>query len=141
MRAFCLEEILQLTSSMLQRQLFLPFEAGLYKTCVPLQTLRPPTTQPPDLDPKGQRPWTPNPKQYSQTLYKPKAPNPKQSGMCRGYAKICDLGFARFVLRKTYTFLGTPESGWKVGIFNVDQLFGHPSYAPRCVDLWEFRYK
>ncbi|CAE7403777.1 for [Symbiodinium sp. CCMP2592] len=28
----------------------------------------------------------------------------------RGYAKICDLGFARFVLRKTYTFLGTPET-------------------------------
>eukprot|EP00913_Durusdinium_trenchii_P006528 g6132.t1 len=35
----------------------------------------------------------------------------------RGYAKICDLGFARFVLKKTYTFLGTPEpslSGFKL---------------------------
>lgn len=29
--------------------------------------------------------------------------------MHRGYCKICDLGFARFVLKKTYTFLGTPE--------------------------------
>ena len=28
----------------------------------------------------------------------------------RGYAKICDLGFARFVLSKTYTFLGTPAT-------------------------------
>ncbi|CAJ1335265.1 unnamed protein product, partial [Effrenium voratum] len=27
----------------------------------------------------------------------------------RGYAKLCDLGFARFVLSKTHTLLGTPE--------------------------------
>ena len=43
----------------------------------------------------------------------------KQTQMCRslsfvrGYAKICDLGFARFVLSKTYTFLGTPDA-WLV---------------------------
>ncbi|CAK0842019.1 unnamed protein product, partial [Prorocentrum cordatum] len=27
----------------------------------------------------------------------------------RGYAKLCDMGFARFVLGKTNTFLGTPD--------------------------------
>lgn len=49
-------------------------------------------------------------------LYSDVPSEKKQTQMCRslsfvrGYAKICDLGFARFVLSKTYTFLGTPDA-------------------------------
>jgi len=61
-----------------------------------------------------------------------------------GYAKLCDLGMARFVFGKTYTFCGTPEymapeilrcSGhefavdwWALGIMIVDLLGGTPPW-------------
>jgi len=47
----------------------------------------------------------------------------------RGYAKICDLGFARFVLRKTYTFLGTPE-------YMAPELLDFPHEHDQRVDWW-----
>jgi len=47
----------------------------------------------------------------------------------RGYAKICDLGFARFVLRKTYTFLGTPE-------YMAPELLDFPHEHDEKVDWW-----
>jgi len=47
----------------------------------------------------------------------------------RGYAKICDLGFARFVLSKTYTFLGTPE-------YMAPELLDFPHEHDEKVDWW-----
>ena len=53
---------------------------------------------------------------WKKQLYSDVPLQKKQTQMCRslsfvrGYAKICDLGFARFVLSKTYTFLGTPDA-------------------------------
>ncbi|CAE7261948.1 for [Symbiodinium natans] len=47
----------------------------------------------------------------------------------KGYAKICDLGFARFVLRKTYTFLGTPE-------YMAPEILNFPHEHDERVDWW-----
>lgn len=47
----------------------------------------------------------------------------------RGYAKICDLGFARFVLSKTYTFLGTPE-------YMAPEILDFPHEHDEKVDWW-----
>ncbi|CAJ1375958.1 unnamed protein product [Effrenium voratum] len=47
----------------------------------------------------------------------------------RGYAKICDLGFARFVLRKTYTFLGTPD-------YMAPEILDFPHEHDEKVDWW-----
>lgn len=47
----------------------------------------------------------------------------------RGYAKICDLRFARFVLKKTYTFLGTPE-------YMAPEILDFPHEHDEKVDWW-----
>lgn len=63
----------------------------------------------------------------------------------RGYAKLCDLGFARFVLGKTNTLAGTPDymapemidfphthdqsvDWWSLGVLNFELLAGHPPW-------------
>jgi len=60
----------------------------------------------------------------------------------RGYAKLCDMGFARFLLGKTRTFLGTPDymapeiidaphdhdtnvDWWALGVLTYELLVGH----------------
>jgi len=47
----------------------------------------------------------------------------------RGYAKICDLGFARFVLTKTNTLVGTPE-------YMAPEMIDTPHAHDRMVDWW-----
>lgn len=47
----------------------------------------------------------------------------------RGYAKICDLGFARFVLGKTNTLLGTPE-------YMAPEMIDPPHGHDHMVDWW-----
>lgn len=46
-----------------------------------------------------------------------------------GYAKICDLGFARFVLGKTYTVVGTPE-------YMSPEMIDTPHAHDTRVDWW-----
>jgi len=76
----------------------------------------------------------------------------------RGYAKLCDLGFARFVLNRTYTFLGTPEymapelidfphehdhrvDWWAMGVMTFELLAGQtPWQNPGCGDGSEDAY-
>eukprot|EP00933_Yihiella_yeosuensis_P013893 TRINITY_DN12665_c0_g4_i1.p1 TRINITY_DN12665_c0_g4~~TRINITY_DN12665_c0_g4_i1.p1 ORF type:complete len:553 (-),score=120.96 TRINITY_DN12665_c0_g4_i1:275-1777(-) len=47
----------------------------------------------------------------------------------RGNPKLCDLGFARFVLSRTYTFLGTPE-------YMSPELLDFPHEHDHRVDWW-----
>lgn len=47
----------------------------------------------------------------------------------QGYAKLCDLGFARFVLSKTHTFLGTPE-------YMAPEMIDPPHSHGVQVDWW-----
>jgi len=47
----------------------------------------------------------------------------------RGYAKLCDLGFARFVLGKTHTLLGTPE-------YMAPEMIDPPHAHNHMVDWW-----
>jgi len=47
----------------------------------------------------------------------------------RGYAKLCDLGFAKFVLGKTHTFLGTPE-------YMAPEVIDPPHGHDCMVDWW-----
>jgi len=63
----------------------------------------------------------------------------------RGYAKLCDLGFARFVLNKTSTLVGTPEymapemidsphdhdfrvDWWSLGVLTFELMTGQPPW-------------
>lgn len=46
-----------------------------------------------------------------------------------GYAKLCDLGFAKFVLGKTNTFLGTPE-------YMAPEMIDPPHDHDCMVDWW-----
>ncbi|CAJ1387705.1 unnamed protein product [Effrenium voratum] len=47
----------------------------------------------------------------------------------RGYAKLCDMGFARFVLNKTNTLAGTPE-------YMAPEIIDYPHTHDRAVDWW-----
>lgn len=47
----------------------------------------------------------------------------------RGYAKICDLGFARFILTKSNTLVGTPE-------YMAPEMIDTPHAHDRMVDWW-----
>jgi len=47
----------------------------------------------------------------------------------KGYAKLCDMGFARFVLGKTRTFLGTPD-------YMAPELIDPPHAHDTAVDWW-----
>mmetsp|Transcript_43253 Transcript_43253/g.108654 ORF Transcript_43253/g.108654 Transcript_43253/m.108654 type:complete len:354 (-) Transcript_43253:50-1111(-) len=47
----------------------------------------------------------------------------------RGYAKLCDMGFARFVLGKTNTLAGTPE-------YMAPELIAFPHTHDEKVDWW-----
>jgi len=47
----------------------------------------------------------------------------------RGYAKVCDLGFARFVLGRTHTFLGTPT-------YMAPEMIDAPHTHGLAVDWW-----
>lgn len=47
----------------------------------------------------------------------------------RGYAKVCDMGFARFVLSKTNTLAGTPE-------YMAPEMIDFPHTHGRAVDWW-----
>jgi len=47
----------------------------------------------------------------------------------RGYAKLCDLGFARFVLGKTNTLSGTPD-------YMAPEMIDFPHTHDRSVDWW-----
>jgi len=47
----------------------------------------------------------------------------------RGYGKICDMGFARFVLGKTNTLAGTPE-------YMAPEIIGFPHTHDFNVDWW-----
>lgn len=46
-----------------------------------------------------------------------------------GYAKLCDMGFARFVLSKTHTLLGTPE-------YMAPEMIDPPHQHNHMVDWW-----
>jgi len=46
-----------------------------------------------------------------------------------GYAKLCDMGFARFVLSKTHTLLGTPE-------YMAPEMIDPPHGHNNMVDWW-----
>jgi len=63
----------------------------------------------------------------------------------QGYAKLCDLGFARFVLNKTNTLVGTPEymapemidaphdhdfrvDWWSLGVLTFELMTGQPPW-------------
>ncbi|CAK9058332.1 unnamed protein product [Durusdinium trenchii] len=46
-----------------------------------------------------------------------------------GYAKLCDMGFARFVLSKTHTLLGTPE-------YMAPEMIDPPHGHNHMVDWW-----
>eukprot|EP00930_Biecheleria_cincta_P027956 TRINITY_DN19528_c0_g1_i1.p1 TRINITY_DN19528_c0_g1~~TRINITY_DN19528_c0_g1_i1.p1 ORF type:complete len:1010 (-),score=175.94 TRINITY_DN19528_c0_g1_i1:222-3230(-) len=63
----------------------------------------------------------------------------------RGYAKLCDMGFARFVLSKTNTLAGTPEymapevidfphahgmdcDWWSLGVLTFELIMGQPPF-------------
>eukprot|EP00931_Biecheleriopsis_adriatica_P075573 TRINITY_DN49402_c0_g1_i1.p1 TRINITY_DN49402_c0_g1~~TRINITY_DN49402_c0_g1_i1.p1 ORF type:complete len:907 (+),score=172.65 TRINITY_DN49402_c0_g1_i1:30-2723(+) len=47
----------------------------------------------------------------------------------RGYAKLCDMGFARFVLGKTNTYCGTPE-------YMAPEMIDFPHSHDVSVDWW-----
>jgi len=47
----------------------------------------------------------------------------------RGYAKVCDMGFARFVLGKTNTLAGTPD-------YMAPEMIDFPHTHTRMVDWW-----
>jgi len=47
----------------------------------------------------------------------------------RGYAKLCDLGFARFVLGRTHTLLGTPD-------YMAPEMLAPPHKHGLAVDWW-----
>eukprot|EP00913_Durusdinium_trenchii_P030132 g28234.t1 len=47
----------------------------------------------------------------------------------KGYAKVCDMGFARFVLSKTNTLVGTPD-------YMAPEVIDFPHTHDRCVDWW-----
>jgi len=47
----------------------------------------------------------------------------------QGYAKVCDLGFARFVLSKTNTLAGTPE-------YMAPEIIDFPHTHGSAVDWW-----
>jgi serine/threonine protein kinase len=47
----------------------------------------------------------------------------------RGYAKICDMGFARFVLGKTNTLAGTPD-------YMAPEMIDFPHTHNQSVDWW-----
>lgn len=47
----------------------------------------------------------------------------------KGYAKVCDMGFARFVLSKTNTLVGTPD-------YMAPEVIDFPHTHNRCVDWW-----
>ncbi|CAJ1459557.1 unnamed protein product, partial [Effrenium voratum] len=47
----------------------------------------------------------------------------------KGYAKVCDLGFARFVLSKTNTLVGTPD-------YMAPEVIDFPHSHNRAVDWW-----
>eukprot|EP00928_Gymnodinium_smaydae_P001353 TRINITY_DN10500_c0_g1_i1.p1 TRINITY_DN10500_c0_g1~~TRINITY_DN10500_c0_g1_i1.p1 ORF type:complete len:1452 (-),score=340.55 TRINITY_DN10500_c0_g1_i1:155-4510(-) len=47
----------------------------------------------------------------------------------QGWPKICDLGFARFVLNKTYTMLGTP-------VYMAPEIIDFPNEHDHMVDWW-----
>jgi len=47
----------------------------------------------------------------------------------RGYAKICDLGFARFILGKSHTLVGTPE-------YMAPEMIDTPHAHDFAVDWW-----
>jgi len=47
----------------------------------------------------------------------------------RGYAKLCDMGFARFVLGKTNTLAGTPE-------YMAPEMIDFPHTHDMTVDWW-----
>eukprot|EP00401_Gymnodinium_catenatum_P002750 CAMPEP_0117466088 /NCGR_PEP_ID=MMETSP0784-20121206/4962_1 /TAXON_ID=39447 /ORGANISM="" /LENGTH=971 /DNA_ID=CAMNT_0005260019 /DNA_START=1 /DNA_END=2912 /DNA_ORIENTATION=+ len=69
----------------------------------------------------------------------------------RGYAKLCDMGFARFVLGKTNTMAGTPEymapemidfphshdtsvDWWALGVLTFELMAGQPPWEDEGVD-------
>eukprot|EP00931_Biecheleriopsis_adriatica_P031439 TRINITY_DN18438_c1_g2_i1.p1 TRINITY_DN18438_c1_g2~~TRINITY_DN18438_c1_g2_i1.p1 ORF type:complete len:1042 (-),score=228.40 TRINITY_DN18438_c1_g2_i1:82-3147(-) len=69
----------------------------------------------------------------------------------RGYAKLCDLGFAKFVLGKTHTLLGTPDymapemidpphghnsmvDWWALGVLTFEMLSGQVPWDSMGVD-------
>merc|ERR1719356_1672586 len=47
----------------------------------------------------------------------------------RGYAKLCDMGFAKFVTEKTYTMLGTPQ-------YLAPEMIDDPHAHDIRVDWW-----
>eukprot|EP00913_Durusdinium_trenchii_P009887 g9280.t1 len=47
----------------------------------------------------------------------------------QGYAKLCDMGFARFVLNKTNTLAGTPE-------YMAPEIIEYPHTHDQSVDWW-----
>eukprot|EP00931_Biecheleriopsis_adriatica_P073997 TRINITY_DN48187_c0_g1_i1.p1 TRINITY_DN48187_c0_g1~~TRINITY_DN48187_c0_g1_i1.p1 ORF type:complete len:912 (-),score=116.85 TRINITY_DN48187_c0_g1_i1:137-2872(-) len=47
----------------------------------------------------------------------------------KGYAKLCDMGFARFVLTKTQTLLGTPD-------YMAPEIICAPHHHDKNVDWW-----
>jgi serine/threonine protein kinase/CRP-like cAMP-binding protein len=47
----------------------------------------------------------------------------------QGHVKICDMGFARFILHKTYTCLGTPE-------YMAPEIIVAPHEHDHMVDMW-----
>ncbi|CAE8602041.1 unnamed protein product [Polarella glacialis] len=48
---------------------------------------------------------------------------------CRGYAKLCDMGFARFVLGKTNTLVGTPD-------YMAPEVIDVPHFHDTSADWW-----
>lgn len=48
---------------------------------------------------------------------------------CNGYAKLCDMGFARFVLGKTNTLAGTPQ-------YMAPEMIDFPHSHDTSVDWW-----
>jgi len=47
----------------------------------------------------------------------------------KGYPKLCDMGFARFILGKTHTFLGTPD-------YMAPEMIDAPHSHGKEVDWW-----